>query len=98
MPTHGGSRGTSGRTSPMAQVRIVDPDANEVAPGEVGEIVARGPNVMNGYHSRPEVNAERQAGEWHHTNDLGRREPDGSVSFIGPKTRIVKSASVPWNL
>ena len=89
----GEAEGTSGRTSPMAQVRIVDPAGNEVAPGEVGEIVARGPIVMNGYHARPDVNTERQAGEWHHTNDLGRREPDGSVSFIGPKTRIVKSAA-----
>ncbi len=85
--------GTAGRPSPVARVRIVDPDGNEVPPGEVGEIVARGPTVMTGYHDRPEVNAERQAGGWHHTNDLGRREPDGSISFVGPKTRLIKSAA-----
>jgi long-chain acyl-CoA synthetase len=89
----GPAQGTAGRPSPVSRVRIVDPEGNEVAPGEVGEIVARGPTVMMGYHRRPEVNAERQAGGWHHTNDLGRREPDGSISFVGPKTRLIKSAA-----
>lgn len=88
-----GHEGSHGRPSPMVQVRIVDPEGKEVPPGEVGEIVARGPTVMTGYHARPDVNAVRQAGGWHHTNDLGRRENDGSISFIGPKTRIVKSAA-----
>ena len=89
----GEQAGTSGRPSPLASVRIVDPDGNEVGPGEVGEIVARGPTVMVGYHNRTEVNAERQAGGWHHTNDLGRREADGSLTFIGPKGRLIKSAA-----
>jgi acyl-CoA synthetase (AMP-forming)/AMP-acid ligase II len=85
--------GTHGRPSPMVQLRIVDPDDNDVPPGETGEIVARGPTVMAGYWNRDAVNAERQAGGWHHTNDLGRREPDGSITFVGPRTRIVKSAA-----
>jgi long-chain acyl-CoA synthetase len=89
----GDAIGTSGRTSPMALVRIVDPDGNEVPPGDVGEIVARGPTVMNGYLRRDELNAQRLAGEWHHTNDLGRREVDGSLTWIGPKTRLIKSAA-----
>ena len=93
--TFGGVRavGTHGRPSPMVQVRIVDPDGADVPSGEVGEIVARGPTVMTGYHARPEVNAARQAGGWHHTSDLGRREADGTITFIGPMTRIVKSAA-----
>jgi long-chain acyl-CoA synthetase len=85
--------GSHGRPSPMVQLRIVDPDGNEVPPGETGEIVARGPTVMSGYWRRDAVNAERRAGGWHHTNDLGRREPDGSITFVGPRTRIVKSAA-----
>ncbi|MEY2448553.1 MAG: hypothetical protein QOH79_2029 [Acidimicrobiaceae bacterium] len=89
----GDATGTSGRTSPMALVRIVDPEGNEVPPGDVGEIVARGPTVMNGYLHRDDLNAERLAGEWHHTNDLGRRELDGSLTWIGPKTRLIKSAA-----
>ena len=89
----GPAAGAHGRPSPLVQVRIVDPDGNEVPPGETGEIVARGPAVMNGYLNRDALNEQRQAGGWHHTNDLGRREADGSITFIGPKTRIVKSAA-----
>lgn len=85
--------GTSGRPSPLVQVRIADPDGNEVPVGETGEILARGPTVTNGYFNRPDLNAERLAGGWWHTNDLGRREADGTISFVGPKTRIVKSAA-----
>ena len=48
---------------------------------------------MNGYFNRPELNEQRQAGGWHHTNDLGRIESDGSLTFIGPKTRLIKSAA-----
>jgi long-chain acyl-CoA synthetase len=89
----GDQLGNSGRPSPMVQVRIVDPDGNEVPTGETGEIVARGPTVMNGYFGRPDESARRSRGGWHHTNDLGRREADGSITFVGPKTRLIKSAA-----
>ncbi|HEV8206027.1 MAG TPA: AMP-binding protein [Acidimicrobiia bacterium] len=85
--------GTHGRPSPVVRVRIVDPDDRELPVGETGEIVARGPTVMNGYWNRPEENARRQRGGWHHTNDLGRREADGTITFIGPATRMIKSAA-----
>jgi long-chain acyl-CoA synthetase len=88
-----GAKGGSGRPTPLVQVRIVDPEGSEVPTGETGEIVARGPTIMNGYLNRDVVNAARQRGGWHHTNDLGRREEDGSITFIGPKGRIVKSAA-----
>jgi acyl-CoA synthetase (AMP-forming)/AMP-acid ligase II len=85
--------GTHGRTSPVVQVRVVDADDRDVPTGETGEIVARGPTVMNGYWNRPDENAHRARGGWHHTNDLGRRERDGSLTFIGPATRMIKSAA-----
>ena len=85
--------GNSGRAAPLAAVRIVDPDGHEVPPGETGEIVARGPQVMTGYRNRPEETERRQAGGFHHTGDLGRREADGSLSFVGPKGRLIKSAA-----
>ena len=78
--------GTHGRPSPLVQVRVVGPDDDEVPVGDVGEIAVRGITVMNGYWNRAELNEQRSRGGWHHTNDLGRFEADGSFSFIGPKT------------
>ncbi|HEY6870261.1 MAG TPA: AMP-binding protein, partial [Novosphingobium sp.] len=83
--------GIFGRPSPLCQMRIIDEDGNDVEPGQVGEIVFRGPIVMNGYWRRPELNAQRRRSGWHHTNDLGRREADGSLTFIGPKVQMIKS-------
>ena len=88
-----GAIGTHGRPSPVVQIRVVDDEDNDVPTGETGEIVVRGLTVMNGYWKRPEENAARGRGGWHHTNDLGRREADGSLSFVGPKTRMIKSAA-----
>lgn len=88
---HGQCSSRNGRTGSVAQVRIFDADDNEVDVGEVGEIVIRGPTVMHGYWRRPELNARRQRGGWHYTNDLGRRERDGSIAFVGPKTQMIKS-------
>ena len=88
-----GAAGGAGRQSPMVRMRILDPRGNEVPAGETGEICAAGPQVMVGYFGNTEETARRQAHGWHHTNDLGRREPDGSLSFVGPKGRLIKSAA-----
>jgi long-chain acyl-CoA synthetase len=85
--------GSHGRPSPLVQLRVVDADDNEVATGEVGEIVVRGATVMCGYWNRAELNAHRARNGWHHTNDLGRFEPDGTFTFVGPKTRMLKSGA-----
>jgi acyl-CoA synthetase (AMP-forming)/AMP-acid ligase II len=83
--------GSHGRTLPVAQLRVVD-DAGAEAENETsGEIVVRGPTAMTGYWNRPEENARRQRDDWHHTHDLGRREADGSVTFIGPRAHMIKS-------
>jgi acyl-CoA synthetase (AMP-forming)/AMP-acid ligase II len=83
--------GTSGRPSPLAHVRIVGPDDRDVPDGEVGELVCRGPHVFSGYFNRPDLTAATLRGGWHHTGDLGRREKDGTISFVGPKLRMIKS-------
>ncbi|HEV8691769.1 MAG TPA: AMP-binding protein [Ideonella sp.] len=85
--------GRNGRSGPVAQLRILDDEGCELPPGEVGEICVRGPTVMNGYWRRPELNGQRQRGGWHRSNDLGRREADGSLTFIGPKLQMIKSGA-----
>ena len=87
----GVGEGSHGRTLPVGQLRVVAPDGAELGAGEVGELVVRGPTAMVGYHNRPELNARRQRDSWHHTSDLGKREADGSITFIGPMTTMIKS-------
>ncbi|GAA3950041.1 AMP-binding protein [Actinomadura viridis] len=88
-----GGAGYAGRSSPLVHVRLLDAEGNEVGPGEVGEICARGLSLFSGYWNRPELNEAKTAGGWHHTGDLGRREPDGTITFIGPRLRMIKSAN-----
>ncbi|WP_210147993.1 AMP-binding protein [Aromatoleum petrolei] len=95
MRAFGGST-MAGRPISMVQVRIVDETGQDVPPGETGEIVVRGALVMSGYFDRDrpgEENETRSRDGWHHTNDLGKREEDGSLVFVGPKTTIIKSAA-----
>ncbi|MEU0570498.1 AMP-binding protein [Nonomuraea sp. NPDC005983] len=86
-----GAAGFAGRPSPLVQVRILGPDGVELPPGEVGEICARGKSLFSGYFARPDLNAAKSRYGWHHTGDLGRREPDGTITFIGPVLRMIKS-------
>jgi acyl-CoA synthetase (AMP-forming)/AMP-acid ligase II len=88
-----GGEGLHGRPFPLMELRVVSPEGEDVAVDEVGEMVVRGPMVMNGYHRRPEVNAEKFRGGWYHTGDLARRHRDGSVTFIAPMSRLIKSAA-----
>ncbi|MFI7706308.1 AMP-binding protein [Nonomuraea sp. NPDC049480] len=88
-----GGAGFAGRPSPLVQVRILGPDDAELPPGEVGEICARGKSLFSGYFARPDLNEAKFRNGWHHTGDLGRREPDGTITFIGPKLRMIKSGA-----
>jgi acyl-CoA synthetase (AMP-forming)/AMP-acid ligase II len=81
----------AGRPSPLLQMRIADDEGNELPPEAVGEICARGVQVMSGYYNRPDENARRSRDGWHRTRDLGKRLEDGSIVFIGPKTTMIKS-------
>jgi long-chain acyl-CoA synthetase len=87
-PTTGGA----GRTLPLVQLRILDEEGAELSTGEVGEIAVRGPVVTSGYRETPREHG-RFRGGWWRTGDLGRREPDGGVTFVGTRTRMLKSGS-----
>jgi long-chain acyl-CoA synthetase len=64
------------------ELRLVDPEGQPLAPGDLGEIVIRGHNVMKGYYKRPEATAEVMRGGWLHTGDLGRMDATGSFSIV----------------
>jgi fatty-acyl-CoA synthase/long-chain acyl-CoA synthetase len=68
---------SAGIDSTGFETRIVDADDRVLPPGEVGEIVARGPALMDGYWNQPEATAEALRNGWMHTGDAGYRSPDG---------------------
>jgi acyl-CoA synthetase (AMP-forming)/AMP-acid ligase II len=73
---------SAGRAAPHTEVRIVDPNDQEVPRGEVGEVVVRGDNVMLGYWNRPEDTAAAVRDGWMHTGDGGRMDENGYVFIV----------------
>ncbi len=64
------------------QLKIVDTDGVEVEQGEVGEVVARGANIMLGYWKKPEQTAEVLQDGWYRTGDLGRLDEEGYLFLV----------------
>ncbi len=67
----------AGRTVPGMRIRITRPDGSEAAPGETGEILIRGDNVMTHYHNNPEASAATLRDDWMHSGDAGYFDADG---------------------
>lgn len=83
--------GSVGRPIPTIQHRIVDDAMNDVATGEVGEIVYRGPTVTQGYWNKPQETAEAFAGGWFHSGDLVRQDDEGFVWVVDRKKDMIIS-------
>jgi long-chain acyl-CoA synthetase len=81
--------GTVGPPIPGVTLRLVDENDTDVAQGEVGEIIARGPNVFKGYWNREAETAEAMRGGWFHTGDLARMDADGYYTIVDRKKDMV---------
>ena len=64
---------------------IMDDNGNLLPPGEVGEIVWRGPACMEGYYNNPEATANSRKFGWHHSEDIGLIDEDGLLLFVDRK-------------
>lgn len=80
-----------GVSSVLNDTAIMDDDGRLLGRGEVGEIVHRGPNVMQGYYRDPEATARARAFDWHHTDDLGLWDQDGQLLFKDRKKDMIKT-------
>ena len=74
--------GSVGFAIPGVELAIMDPEDNPLPPGEQGEICARGPNVMAGYHGMPDATAETLRNGWLHTGDIGYLDEDGYLFVV----------------
>ncbi|MGD9810517.1 MAG: fatty acyl-CoA synthetase [Sphingobium sp.] len=83
--------GAAGRAVLHVRTRLVDDAMNDVAPGEVGEIVHQSPQLMTGYWRDPERTAEAFAGGWFHSGDLGVIDDEGFITVVDRKKDMIKS-------
>lgn len=83
-----------GRAYLTLEVRLGDENDQPVAQGEVGQILVRGPNVMQGYYRNPEATAQALAGGWLHTGDLGRADDLGYLYFVDRIKDMIKSGGL----
>ena len=71
-------------------MRIVDPaSGRDVDPGQEGELIVRGPNVMPGYLNKPEETAKALRNGWYHTGDLARADANGFLTITGRLKELI---------
>jgi len=81
--------GSIGTPVEGVEMKVVDDDGNEVAQGEVGEIVIRGHNVMKGYWGRDDATRETIKDGWLHTGDMGKTDEDGYFYVVDRKKELI---------
>jgi len=80
---------TVGRVMPDQEIKIVDDEGNELPPGETGELLVKGYNVMKGYYNKPEATEQTIEDGWLHSGDLAKMDERGYVEIVGRKKDMV---------
>jgi acyl-CoA synthetase (AMP-forming)/AMP-acid ligase II len=89
-PSGGRTLGSCGLPLPGLSVRIVDPsNGKDCKPGQEGELIVRGPNVMPGYHNKPEETRNALREGWYHTGDLARSDENGFLTITGRLKELI---------
>jgi len=89
-PTGGRVLGSCGLPIPGLAVRIVDAATGTDVPfGSEGELIVRGPNVMIGYHNKPEETAKALRDGWYHTGDLAKSDENGFLTITGRLKELI---------
>ena len=86
--------GSVGCPPPFSAVRIVGDDGRDLPPGEPGEIVGRGPLVMQGYWGKPELTAQTLRDGWVYSGDIGHLDAEGYLYLVDRKKDMIDSGGV----
>ncbi|HET9164079.1 MAG TPA: long-chain fatty acid--CoA ligase [Solirubrobacterales bacterium] len=81
--------GSIGTPIEGVEMKVVDENDEEVAQGEVGEIVIRGHNIMKGYWQRPDATEEAMRGGWFHSGDMAKVDEDGYFYIVDRKKDLI---------
>ncbi len=92
-PLHRAKAGSIGIPLPDTDAKIVDLETGaDLRPGEAGELVIRGPQVMQAYWNRPRETAQAMAGGWFHTGDVARMDAEGYFIIVDRKKDLINTA------
>ncbi len=81
--------GAIGKAGYLWETRIVDEQGKDVTPGEVGELIVKGPGVMTCYYKNPEATAETIHGDWLYTGDMAKEDEDGFIFLVDRKKDVI---------
>ena len=84
--------GSCGVASPFRECRVADENGNPLPDGETGELLVRGPGILQGYYRKPEANKASFHGEWFRTGDLFRRDERGFFYIVGRIKDMIRRA------
>jgi fatty-acyl-CoA synthase len=77
--------GSVGKPVLHGEVKIVNSEMERVSPGEIGEVVVKGPILMSGYWNKPEATSEVMRNGWFHTGDLATVDEEGYIYIVDRK-------------
>ncbi len=83
--------GTVGKRCLYTEVEVIDENGQILPPGQTGEVVCKGPNIMLGYWNLPEETARTIVDGWLRTGDLGHFDEDGFLTIAGRKKEMIIS-------
>ena len=83
--------GAIGKTGHLWETSIVNENGETVAPGEVGELIVKGPGVMKCYYNNPEATSEILKGDWLYTGDMAKTDEDGFIYLVDRKKDVIIS-------
>ena len=81
--------GSAGQPMWGNEIKLVDDQGNSVPQGELGEVVVRGPGMMNGYHNKPDINAKSFRNGWLNTGDIGHFDEEGYLFIVDRKKEMI---------
>lgn len=89
-PVNGANKfGSVGIPFPGITVKIIDDAGNTLTPGEEGEVLVHGDNVMKGYYKQPEETKKYLMDGWMHTGDIGKLDAEGYLELTGLKKKML---------
>ena len=83
-------KGSLGKAIPGVELRIINEKGKEAQPGETGEIIARGDNIMLGYYNDETTTRETLRNGWLYTRDIANMDEDGYIFMIGRSKEFIK--------